>query len=83
MAKFPVDAPKSRVVKAFEVLGFRLIREREHIAMLRENPDGTKTPLTMPNHATLKSSTLRRICTQASISRDEFLAAYEKSWPRK
>lgn len=23
--------------------------------MVRENPDGTKTPLTMPNHSTLKS----------------------------
>jgi predicted RNA binding protein YcfA (HicA-like mRNA interferase family) len=79
MAKFPVDAPKIRVVDAFEALGFRLIREREHVAMLRENADGTKTPLTMPNHPTLKSSTLRRICTQAGISRDDFLAAYEKS----
>lgn len=47
--------------------------------MVRENPDGTKTPLTMPNHLRLKSSTLRTICTQAGISRDDFLAAYEDS----
>ena len=58
MPKFPVDAPKRRVVKTLEILGFRMVREREHIAMIRENPDGTKTPLTMPNHPTLKSSTL-------------------------
>ena len=79
MAKFPVDAPKSKVVKALERLGFRVVREREHIAMARDNPDGTQTPLTLPNHPHLKSSTLRTICTQAGIPRDEFLKAYEQS----
>jgi len=77
MSKFPVDAPKRRVVKALESLGFHLLREREHIAMIRENPDGTRTPLTMPNHPTLKASTLRAICTQAGIPRDDFLRVYE------
>ena len=78
MAKFPVDAPKNRVVKALGLLGFRIVREREHIAMLRDNPDGTQTPLTMPNHARIKSSTLRTICGRAGIPRDEFLKAYER-----
>ena len=79
MQKFVVDAPRTRVIKAFELLGFRLVREREHISMVRENPDGTRTPLTMPNHARIKGSTLRRICTQAQIPRDEFLKAYEQT----
>lgn len=77
--KFPVDAPKKRVIKTLESLGFTIIREREHIAMIRENSDGTKTPLTMPNHSQIKGSTLRTICTQVGISREDFLRAYEKS----
>ncbi len=76
MPSFPVDAPKARVVRTFELLGFRIVREREHIAMLRENPDGTRTPLTMPNHTRIKGSTLRAICTQAGIPRDAFLKAF-------
>jgi predicted RNA binding protein YcfA (HicA-like mRNA interferase family) len=77
--KFPVDAPRRRVITALQLLGFMIIREREHIAMRRINADGSNTPLTLPNHPTLKAPTLRTICTQAGIAREDFLRAYEHS----
>ena len=77
MTKLPVDGPIRKVTNALERLGFKIIREGNHIAMVRQNADGTRTPLTMPNHRTIKSSTLRTILSQAGISRDDFLKAYK------
>ena len=76
MQRFPVDAQKNRVIRALERLGYRIIRERNHICMARENPDGSRSVLVLPNHRRIKGSTLRRICTQAGISRDAFLEVY-------
>jgi len=76
--RFPIDAPRRKVVKALQLLGFEIVREHEHVAMLRQNDDGSRTPLTLPSHSYVKASTLRTICTRASIPRDDFLAAYEK-----
>lgn len=54
MTKFPIDAPKNKVLKALYHLDFSLVREGNHISMIRKNTDGTKTPLTMPNHRYIK-----------------------------
>ncbi len=77
-SKFPVDAPLRKVIRALEGLGFQLVREGNHIAMSRQNPDGTRTPLTMPNYPTIKDSALRTILTQAGISRDDFLRVFNE-----
>ncbi len=79
MSRFPVDVPKTKVIKTLERLGFRFVREGNHISMVRENPDGSRTPLTMPSHCRIKGSTLRRICTQSGISRKDFLEAYRQA----
>jgi len=77
-AKFPVDAPIENVIRALEHLGFQVARRGNHVALLRENEDGTRTPMTIPNHRRIKGSTLRTILTQAGIPRNEFLKAYEQ-----
>jgi hypothetical protein len=63
MSKFPVDAPLRHVNKALVALGFRIAGEGNHISLVRENPDGTRIPMTIPNHTAIKASTLRTILT--------------------
>ena len=60
-------------------LSFRLVRQGNHAAMVRENADGTKTPPTIPSHPTIEPQTLRTILTQAGIPGDELLGVYEES----
>ena len=79
MPEFPVDAPKAKVLKALGRLGFQLVREAEFVAMIYQNMDGSRTPLTLPNHTRIKGSTLRTVCTQARIPREDFLRAYEQA----
>ncbi len=75
--KFPKDVAKNKVIKTFEKLGFKLVRIANHSAMIRENSDNSKTPLTMPNHDRIKGSTLRSICTQVNIPREDFLKFFD------
>jgi predicted RNA binding protein YcfA (HicA-like mRNA interferase family) len=78
VTKFPRDAPKRKVIKALEALGFEVIREGNHISMSRINSDGSKTPLTLPNHKEIKGSTLLLIIRQAGITREEFIEVFNE-----
>jgi len=78
VTKFPRDAPKRKVIKALEALGFEVIREGDHISMSRINSDGSKTPLTLPNHKEIKGSTLLLIIRPAGITREEFIEVFNE-----
>ena len=79
MAKFPVDAPYDRVLRALRILGFEVIRTGNHISLARTEPDGAVTPMTLPGHRIIKSSTLRTALTQSGIARDDFIRAYQRA----
>ena len=79
VAKFPVDAPYDRVLRALHALGFEVLRRGNHISLARTESDGTVTPLTLPGHRTIKGSTLRTALTQSGIPRDDFIRAYEQA----
>ena len=66
-------------MRSLELLGFEVIRRGNHVSLARLESDGTRTPLTLPGHRVLKSSTLRTVLTQSGIPRDEFLRAYERA----
>ena len=74
--KFPTDVPKQKAIKTFKALGFETVREGNHIIIERLNPDGSITPLVLPNHSTINSGTLRAIVNQVGLTREEFLDVY-------
>ena len=79
MAKFPVDAPYDRVLRALQALGFEVVRTGNHIALARTESDGPVTPMTLPGHRIIKGSTLRTALTQSGIPRDDFIRAFQRS----
>ena len=76
MTKFPRDVPKLKVDKGPGSSGIRDDPRKKSLLHERINPDGSKTPLTMPNHEEIEGSTLLIILRQAGITREEFIEVF-------
>ena len=78
MPRFPVDARRDKVLRAFAILGFQATI-KEHIHLERTNLDGTTATATLPNHPVIQGPTLLSACRQAGIPRNDFIAAFERA----
>jgi len=70
MPKLPVISA-AEAIRAFERLGFIIVRQRGSHIVLRRGSSGC----VVPNHSELKTGTLSGVLKQAGISPDEFIKA--------
>ena len=72
MTKLPVFSGR-QVVKRFERLGYKVVRQRgSHIRLVHPSKSSCK-PLTVPDHAELGRGLLRKLLRDAQITLEEFL----------
>jgi predicted RNA binding protein YcfA (HicA-like mRNA interferase family) len=72
MPKLPVVSG-AEAIRAFERLGFAVVRQRGSHIVLRRAESGC----VVPNHREIKTGTLAGILKQAGVSSEEFLRALD------
>jgi predicted RNA binding protein YcfA (HicA-like mRNA interferase family) len=73
MSPLPVVSA-AEAVRAFEALGWRVVRGGNHIILTREDHPAT---LSIPNHKEVARGTLRSLIRAAGLTVEEFVAALE------
>jgi predicted RNA binding protein YcfA (HicA-like mRNA interferase family) len=63
-----------QTIKAFERIGYRVVRQRGSHIRLRDETNPDHLPLTVPDHKALKPGLLRKLLRDADLTVDEFLA---------
>lgn len=70
--KLPVVSSKE-AIKAFEKLGYVIVRQTGSHIRMKHQTDISKKPLTVPNHKILSKGLLRKLLRDAEITTKEFL----------
>ncbi len=71
MAKLPVISGRE-AVKAFEKIGYRIVRQKGSHIRMRDEANERHQPLTIPDHKELKPGLLRALVRDADLTVDEF-----------
>jgi len=70
--KLPVISGKE-AVKAFEKLGYALVRQKGSHIRMKHLSYASKTPFSIPNHKVLGKGLLRKLLRDADIIVEEFI----------
>jgi len=60
-------------IKAFERIGYQVVRQRGSHIRLRDETDPNHLPLTVPDHKTIKPGLLRKLLRDADLTLDKFV----------
>lgn len=77
MNKLPVVSGKD-AVRAFEKIGYQVVRQKGSHMRMRDDANPTHQPLTIPNHKELKPRLLHRLIRDAGLTVEEFNALLKK-----
>ena len=72
MPKLPLISAKE-AVKAFEKIGYQVIRQRGSHIRMRHKIDANKQPITIPNHKTLGKGLLRKLLRDTELTIEHFI----------
>jgi len=61
-----------KAVKAFQKIGYKVVRQRGSHIRMHHSFDNSKKPLTIPRHHILGKGLIRKLLRDAEISSDEF-----------
>lgn len=70
--KLPVVSGRE-AVKAFERIGYQVVRQRGSHIRLRDESDPDHLPLTVPDHKTVKPGLPRKLLRDADLTVGEFV----------
>jgi predicted RNA binding protein YcfA (HicA-like mRNA interferase family) len=70
--KLPVVSARE-VIRAFEKIGYKVVRQRGSHMRLRDYANPAHPPLTVPNQRELKPGLLRRLIRDANLTVEEFI----------
>ena len=72
MPKLPLISAKE-AIKAFEKIGYQVIRRRGSHIRMRHKIDTNKQPITIPNHKTIGKGLLRKLLRDTELTIEYFL----------
>ena len=72
MPKLPLISAK-KAIKAFEEIGYQIIRQRDSHIRMRHKIDANKQPITIPNHKILRKGLLRKLLRDTELTVEDFL----------
>ncbi len=74
--KLPVVSGR-QVVKALQLVGYQVVRQRGSHIRLRDETDPKHLPVTVPDHKSIKPGLLRKILRDADLTVERFLDLLE------